>query len=131
MEKVVQATKNIESTVFGRVHELGQRARMAQALSHLLDQMEAGNFRVGGDTKKGSVFFVIELGDTFRELKVDQENSYIIQNYLERVLKGGVTFELRNKINMINEYLEEQLDEEILPGIDLRMLIEEELLVDL
>jgi hypothetical protein len=32
---------------------------------------------------------------------------------------------------MINEYLDEQLDEEIFPGIDLRMLIEEELLVDL
>lgn len=67
LKKVVQATKNIESTVFGRVHELGQRARMAQALSHLLDQMEAGNFRVGTDTKKGSIFLVVDLEEQFRE----------------------------------------------------------------
>jgi hypothetical protein len=129
-KQVVQATKNIEGQLFNHLQELGQRARMAQVLTVIVEKLEDNDFSVGWFKNKESFYISVDLQNLRKELNVDSENSWLITEWMEDVFKKGMKINLKDKLETINEYLEEQLNEEVLPGVTLQMLVDEQLMMD-
>jgi len=131
LSKIEKATKNIEGKVFDRVRELGQRARMAKLITILVEKLEENEFTFSRSKDNKVLYMGVDLGDDFKKLSIDPENHYIFSNEIEHILRESIKISCSDKLGSINEYIEEQIQEEILPGITLGMLIEEELLIDI
>jgi hypothetical protein len=130
MDKVVQATNNIEGILYYKVKEMGERARMGKLLSVLVEKLEANDFTFSNSKDGKIVYLGINLGQEKKDLRLDPENNYIMSNEVESLLRNSIEISCKGKLESINQYMEEQMKEEIFPGIPLGMLIEEELLKD-